>query len=131
MNANTRADRLDVLATATEDDLMVPVNRHRERLVTAATEGQSADELATIVEAITRAEAVARLRYSVGRMLANGSNTNEIEAYLTDRLIAGADDTFSGRGNDLKRAAFDAVRDEVRDLLYPIRRRGGGWRWTA
>lgn len=130
MNA-TRTDKITVLATATEHDLMEPVRRHRERLVTAATEGQAADELATIVEAITRAEAVAKVRYTVGQMLANGSASNDIEGYLTDRLIAGADDSWSGRGNDLKRAAFDAVRDEIRDLLYPLRRRGGGWRWSA
>lgn len=35
-------------------------------------------------------------------------------------LLQGADDGWSGRGNDTKRIVHDAMRETVRDLKYPL-----------
>lgn len=44
------------------------------------------------------------------------------EAILADisaeLLLTGADDSWSGRGNDVRRARFDGVRDAVRNVRY-------------
>lgn len=46
----------------------------------------------------------------------------QVRGYLTQWLLQGADDTWSGRGNDLKRAHHDGVRNATREVLDTI-----GW----
>ena len=43
---------------------------------------------------------------------------------LFDLVSRGADDSWSGRRNDSKRAAFDAVRDWARDQAFDLRHEG-------
>lgn len=41
---------------------------------------------------------------------------------IVNRLALGADDTWSGRGNERKRAYFDGVREAAREARYGIKR---------
>lgn len=40
-----------------------------------------------------------------------------IRKEITDALVSGADDTWSGRGNDLQRIRHDALREIARKIL--------------
>jgi len=40
----------------------------------------------------------------------------EIDDVIIDLLIAGADDTWSGRGNDIRRARFDGIREACKKM---------------
>ena len=50
------------------------------------------------------------------------SSFDELERWVTDSLLQGADDTWSGRGNDDRRAIHDAQRDAYREVLRLVRR---------
>ena len=47
-----------------------------------------------------------------------GENGEELlRKEITDALVNGADDTWSGRGNDLQRVRYDALRQIAREIL--------------
>lgn len=78
------------------------------------------------------AECDARRRIAERMLLATGQTRNDgdkpLDILEATKLVAiaaarelldrGADDSWSGRGNDLRRAIFDAQRNFIRDLRY-------------
>lgn len=76
------------------------------------------DTLADTVEQIAKCEAACIVHTKAGNVLRNGHTFADVRIHLTeDVLIQGAEDTWSGRGNDLRRAKHDAARAAVRDVF--------------
>lgn len=101
------------------------VNTARTYLATAATEGKAPETLVNAVHDLARAEAVERFELDACYRLVwmqkdNPEATQEdarksvAETAAEQLLDVGADDTWSGRNNDLRRVVFDAKRDWVR-----------------
>lgn len=123
-----------MLTTATtEADLMVPVRHARAALASKAVwVGETEDDvtpsetLLGLIHAVFEAEAVARVRHDIVQCLIGiegQSPEYRAQAILSlfARLLAnGADDQWSGRRNDARRSAFDAVRQEINDQRYKI-----------
>lgn len=82
----------------------------------AAAAGNRVDDLAQRVQDLAAQEAILGLEDLVCRMMVVHDLTEEqarIRAgkrVASDLLTVGADDTWSGRGNDLARVVFDAKR---------------------
>jgi hypothetical protein len=96
------------------------VERGRAELVAQAGPDTTADrlvELATNVAVDTARLSVLELAYV---HLVNDGTPAALQGQLLDMLIQGADDTWSGRRNDLARAKHDAVRDQIRRVLETL-----------
>jgi hypothetical protein len=87
----------------------------REHLALMATEGRSFDELNRQVQISAAAHKSWVVWLTVGRIFER-SGPQAVNEWLFEQLAQGADDTWSGRGNDLKRAEFDALRESC-DLV--------------
>lgn len=106
------------------------VEAARANVIECAQAGQDADRIMRFTYEL--AEADARRRIAERMLLATGRRRNEgdtpLDLLTAVKLVAiaaagelldrGADDTWSGRGNDLRRATFDAQRDFIRSLRY-------------
>ena len=97
-------------------DLTVSVINAKAEVAALAVEGAESNRLANAVNRLAEAEgrqsAVARLAAAEEF----GASDSEIEAEALSILLRGADDTWSGRTNDAKRAFFDGVRDAIESL---------------
>lgn len=49
--------------------------------------------------------------------LDNETKWREVKDWTTNMVLMGAEDSWSGRGNDMRRAFHDGVRDEARRIL--------------
>ncbi|HXJ66018.1 MAG TPA: hypothetical protein VNN79_19840 [Actinomycetota bacterium] len=100
------------------EDACAQADRLRENITAGASDGSQVQSLHDWVQQLAATE-VARDLYSVlDGMVRRGRTPDECRAMVTDKLIHGPDDTWSGRGNDLKRAQHDAVRHVARELEY-------------
>ncbi len=98
----------------------------RAQLAEAATAGHRSDDLHDRVQAIARAEVVRDLeRHAAnvagGHTLAPAGSPVEAlqlvaRGALRQLVQQGADDTWSGRANDLRRVRHDALRRWVADI---------------
>lgn len=61
--------------------------------------------------------AVAIVRHGVEHGEALEDTVAEVRAWAVGLLVRGADDTWSGRGNDLARMKFDGVRSAVERIV--------------
>jgi hypothetical protein len=84
-----------------------------------ATDTTPAD-LASICNDLARHEAARSTYLRAGQMLVNGRTVADVKEMLFDTVAAGADDQWSGRGNDVKRAAHDGRCDAVSRLRLII-----------
>lgn len=100
------------LTDETVTELRTTLTGRRYALAVAAVTGSGYEELQRLLESVAEAEARAdTVAYAV-RLLSLPKLTNETVAVrLLHDLTTGADDRWSGRGNDIKRAYFDAKRD--------------------
>lgn len=89
----------------------------RQSLAEEATaETTSSQMMLDAVTKIAQHEVAARMHTGAARIIANHGPA-DVREWATERLLDGADDRWSGRGNDHQRSQFDAVRDAVRDIL--------------
>lgn len=91
----------------------------RARLATLATDGAPTRELASAVNEIAYYEGAHTVFATVERMA--DLDADERIEIITDMLVRGADDTWSGRGNDTNRAHFDGVRETAALVLRRLR----------
>lgn len=100
------------------------MGRARTAMVEAATdETKLADYLYDRAVTIAKYEAHLGLAYAVQRYTSHESCTVElVRDHLMEVLLAGADDEWSGRGNDLRRVVFDVKRRVVREYLQVLAR---------
>lgn len=104
------------VATSTKERLAA-------KLAEAATDGTESRGLMSLVEAIANAEGQESTYALFSTAAAYAVKEGEdVKATVLDaalRLLeAGADDNWSGRGNDVRRARFDGVREAVRDVRF-------------
>lgn len=108
MNEELLNKRLDERKRSLEESLV----DGRRLVADAAAEGRDAGRLHDLVVRVAEYEA---------RLIANKiASTGGVDE-LTSALLRGADDAWSGRGNDLRRSSFDAFRDEARRFVDFVR----------
>lgn len=102
-------------------ETMESVKQLRGRLAVGA-DGKDTKALQEILHDIARGEAEAEILFTARALLSKeGTTGKDVWAYLLESVIArGADDDWSGRGNDLRRVIFDAKRQTVTDLKYGL-----------
>ena len=98
----------------------VAINQAREKLAQAAEAGMLR-ELSNAVNAVAHAEGVAEVHYLKERMEDNGVSPELIALELAGRMSNGADDGWSGRGNDVQRSRFDGFREAAQIIISNVR----------
>lgn len=80
-------------------------------LIEEIEQDRTAEILAQTVNRAAGAEAVLRVSHDIEALWTNQPEDAEraVRSYLTGLLLRGADDSWSGRGNDTKRAAHDEL----------------------
>lgn len=110
-----------------DEALEKEVAHARQRIVEATAEGSSEQILAR-VNGLAKTEAAVRVYATVRRIVKNGSLKNQTQAEVNQSLLLaagsemaqGADDEWSGRGNDLRRAADEGKRKAWDAVLTSI-----------
>lgn len=92
------------------------VESARNRLAEVAA-GSALRELSNAVNAVAHAEGVAEVFGLVELMERNGASEVVISLELGARMGNGADDSWSGRGNDVQRAKHDGFRDAAQNII--------------
>lgn len=92
-------------------------SRERQNLAAGIAQGIPAMDLARSIVSLAEAEGVHEVFALVDQMRARDLDDNAIRDRLVSMLVHGADDSWSGRANDARRAKFDGVRDAVRHHL--------------
>jgi len=120
----------NITAQTTEADIIAPVIAARQAMAEKAAEVAKAsnenptefflegEALRGLAQNVVSAEALmsAQLRY-----LSVCKNKPENRLKVLFSIVGrGADDSWSGRGNDSKRSAFDAVRDWATDQAFDL-----------
>ena len=99
------------------EDARKLVVAHRAQLIELATQGRSAQDIAASALRLAEAEGERDLWYRVLSVakhakLSSKEMNKELALEVAFNMLAnGADDTWSGRGNDARRAYFDGVRE--------------------
>ena len=116
-----------ITADMTDEQILAPVQRAKATLASKATEAVTDDHmlgerLVAAAEDVAVAEAVASaaLRYR-NVLKSEGVTALALTQSLMGLLVRGADDSWSGRGNDLKRTMHDAVRKFAEDQFDHLR----------
>jgi uncharacterized membrane protein YccC len=89
----------------------------RNRLYLAVGERKDSQYLAAAVNAVAEVEGKLQVLGYAQRASSNGKSPEEMVASLLDNVLMGADDGWSGRTNDAKRAHFDGKREGVRWIV--------------
>lgn len=98
------------------------IDSSRRQIAEMAEKDCTASDLGNLVNRMAAAQGAhkvwARLLSASNYLKAGGEEiTKEIATQVALELLQeGADDTWSGRGNDLSRCRFDGIRDAVREL---------------
>lgn len=97
------------------------LDKRRTALATAVTAELDYEELQRLLEGVIKAEAwVKTVAYAV-RLRSLPKLTDEVIAFrLMSDLTTGADDRWSGRGNDAKRTYFDAKLDATNRIVEKL-----------
>lgn len=117
---------MNLTKDTTEEQILEPVKAARQYLASLLEkEAPDSEHLLNAVHAIWAAEALARARYEiVGCLQSFAGDSIQRDTALRNLFIAilsrGADDSWSGRKNDARRVAFDAVRKEIGDLRWSL-----------
>lgn len=108
---------MNITATTTDAELWAPITAAKQRLVdSVGGNDDSSESLSGRVNEVARAEGEAEVNYLLRNALAHGATVEEIERALLQCALRSADDTFSGRTNDSRRAKRDGLVSRVRDL---------------
>lgn len=103
-------------------ELDTAVHQARIGLADAAV-SVNVEQLGRHVDNIAELEGVRDVVWRTLKWLEHPEATPEKVAFrLLDHVAQGADDRWSGRGNDLKRTNFDAVRDTTQRVVSVLLR---------
>lgn len=97
---------------------------YRERIVQAATTGEGSSDLGTFVVRLAEAEGSrdmwSRLSQHASYLSRQGEELTMPAAMTAafNVLTNGADDTWSGRTNDVKRSYFDGMREAASQIEW-------------
>ncbi|GAA4680638.1 hypothetical protein [Nocardioides nanhaiensis] len=112
----------------TDATILANVETARARVIGLCNERASATDIAEAALLVANAEGMASARIAYRNTLRNAADhlrhdpthPEVVEAartYLRDLILSGADDTWSGRGNDARRARHDGFLAGARELL--------------
>lgn len=87
------------------------LDTQRAVIADLAAKGASAETLGAEIHRLARLEGASVVT------LAKTFEPEDGVKHVTGYLLRGADDTWSGRGNDLKRAWFDGLREAARGFV--------------
>lgn len=105
----------------TDEFLMEPVETARQNLITVVTNGEMSHRLADYVNAVADAEGQMMAASEFVSYLQNGATRSRAIVAVNSRALAsGADDRWSGRTNDARRAFFDGKREMIAELFDDI-----------
>jgi hypothetical protein len=92
----------------------------RRMLAADLTNGRNArpNELADALNDIAKFEATAAVYAGAVQWLSAGHSAAETFSFLTERVLAGPDDGWSGRTNDVRRAEFEGMTEGVKALRW-------------
>jgi len=117
-------------AGTTEADLTAPITAARTRLSQAALQPEvpigGVERLVDMVNEVFAQEAVARARFEIVSCLKHHEDsTRDVREAALLRLFVSilyrkTDDEWSGRKNDARRAANDAVKVEIADQRWAL-----------
>lgn len=116
----------------TDEQINEGIAAAHQRMAAVLAEGKhGAGQMARTFHGIAAAEGVASARYMVRGIahaaVESGMTEAEVAAKIThamfERAAVGADDTWSGRGNDVKRAQFDGFMAEAKRWVDVV----NGW----
>lgn len=118
---------MNLTADLTEADILAPVEKARDYLATIAQDtSATADALLDAVHAVYAAEAVANARYLIVTALSTTTDPAQraatVNAVVLSVLTGPTGDKCSGRGNDARRVANDAVREVMRATVAQVGR---------
>lgn len=119
---------MNITADTTDAEILAPVEAARESLIELAQARSRSEDIAKSALYVCEVEgaAAARIAYRnalLGAAAHRGMATTHpevrqiAEQAVADLVFAGADDTWSGRGNDAARARFDGIRNEARRIV--------------
>ena len=91
--------------------------RLHEEIAALASTAPGADALGRLVHQLARLEGQHRAVHAALSVRREGGSNDAVLRVLLDLLRNGADDTWSGRLNDIARSRFDGLRDAVNDLI--------------
>lgn len=117
-----------ITAETTDEQILAPIKRAKQALLDFVTEeidGEylKGDQMVQKAQAVQVAEAVAHVSMRYAQVVRDENVTNEKKMTFLIRLLTeNPDDQWSGRKNDSKRAANDAVREWARDQFDAIER---------
>lgn len=98
----------------------VTAARARLAKIASGDDDRRIDSLVSAVNAVAKAEGANRAWSRAARMIEGGHTAAEAYESVVDLVLNGADDSWSGRGNDAKRAEFDGIREAVQNLKWEI-----------
>lgn len=107
---------MNVTATTTDEQILAPVVGMK-RALTNSDEIVSAEALGQKVQAIAYEEGRSAVRYAYRNALAGGATVAKAKDHVVGLLLNGADDAWSGRGNDVKRSIYDGKCAEVQQIV--------------
>lgn len=121
--------RTRITKDSTIDQIMAPVFRARNELVQLAHQSMEAQmflgpELVADAQKVRNLEALASVQIDYVRVMQTEPGDNARNRFLMSVMTRGADDRWSGRENDSKRSAFDAVAKWVSEEFDAIRYEG-------
>lgn len=116
---------LMITAATTDDEIGAPVRAARSELAAAAAEAGASQSdfsgygatLVVLAQAVRDAEAVARVQHAYRGII--GTPSEKLSFLFS--IAAASDDTWSGRGNDSRRAERDAVVAWVKSAASALR----------
>lgn len=111
-----------VTDATTDAELLAPMNALRDEIrLTLTADYVDPDHLDRLVQRYAAEQGRTDARWAARSGL-SGEQGSEGRArdLLTARLLRGADDEWSGRGNDARRSRFDGFREEARKILETI-----------
>jgi hypothetical protein len=94
-----------------------------EYAVSPEWKNSKTDNLLDVVQEIAALEAKALILDNVATWLESAPSVTGQDVYnqlVKDFMSSGANDTWSGRGNDLKRIVHEAKRETIVDLEYGL-----------
>jgi hypothetical protein len=114
---------MNITKDTTDEAILAGVNAARARLAEEAMDDtKGLEQLADAVHHVAAQVGVASVHHELRNALQWEASPEQIRKNLTKLVLVGADDKWSGRGNEVRRAKFDAARQEVSDVLDRIDR---------
>lgn len=114
---------MKITASTTDEQITAQIDNAKQALARAVADRTlDGESMLRKAQYVVNAEALARAQYTYRNVLRN--NPERRVEYLFDLLARGADDAWSGRGNDSRRAAADEVRKWADQQFGEIRFEG-------